>query len=153
LRLDFPITNLGIRGRRTSECDEVNGHRQPDQCQKHRHQNGLFRGTKYAERSSVEFVNEMHVAPHRDHIDNHADQNQRGAEPQRKPRRWRGRRGLQRAKFLKEKPEARDHKAKSHQCQARANPGKERALGSEIVAQRGFGLRLRCGAHSSRVSG
>jgi hypothetical protein len=69
----------------------------------------------------------------RKQVGNYSDRNKRGAYPQRDGVRLRSNCALRGSQLLQKEPEARHHETKSHQCDTRADPGKESPLGGKMI--------------------
>ena len=118
-----------------TEYDKVDQHCDSHDRQEQGQREGERRGMGLARSAGIEPPDERDVAPGRQHVDQNAGSDERGAEPERQARRLESRHVLGQQQLLQVQPEASDNEPEAHERQGRPNPCKQRAFGRERIAQ------------------
>jgi len=91
--------------------------------------------------------NQLQVVRSCDDIHHNSHPDERRSKPEREPQMLCLRRTANNLKLFEKESKPRHHKSKAHQCQAGANPGKERPLSSQVITQAGSLSRFRPTIH------
>lgn len=114
--------------------NQVNCHRQSDQCQEQGYHDGRGRRARVCGVASIQLPYQPGMMPCRMQIQDHPGRDKRGSKPKRESMNRCGGIVLEKLGLQKEaKP--RHDKAESHQGKTGANPCKKRSLSSKIIAE------------------